>query len=358
MRLAPLPVPHLRLPLSLPSIQKNEAVQLFLLRAQAVRPGFALSRENAAAVAEICARLDGLPLAIELAAARIRAAQPAEHAGPLGPAGWRLLVGGARDLPARQQTLRASLDWSHGLVEPGGAGPLSPSGGVRRRVHAGGGGSRVCGGWPGCAGAGSNRCWTSSCCTAPRRRAGPVTGCSRPSASSPWNAWSGAGKAPAIHRQHAEYYAAWKSRHFQDLNRLETELANLRAAMRWSIDSGQAEPGLTIVCHVWFWSARNAEFRYWLDELLSSPGAQAHSRARMWPCSMPLCRRSAGDDARCQALRDEHLALACELGDQAEQHKAPLSHGISAQRQRRPPGRSRCLCRGVGRRQEAWRSPC
>ena len=115
--LAPLPVPQLQLPLSLPGIQKNEAVQLFVQRAQAVRPGLVLSRENAAAVAEICRQLEGLPLAIELAAARTRLISPHSMLAQLDHR-LGLLVGGARDLPARQHSLRASLAWSHGLLSP------------------------------------------------------------------------------------------------------------------------------------------------------------------------------------------------------------------------------------------------
>jgi predicted ATPase len=91
------------------------AVQLFLDRAAIARPGFALSVDSARAVAEICRRLDGLPLAIELAAARIRVLSPGELLGRLGR---RLaLEGGARDLPERQRTLRATIDWSHQLLD-------------------------------------------------------------------------------------------------------------------------------------------------------------------------------------------------------------------------------------------------
>jgi predicted ATPase len=93
------------------------AVQLFAERAQVADAGFVLGPENVATVAELCARLDGLPLTIELAAARVAVLPPAallQHLDQRIP----LLVGGARDLPPRQQTLRATLDWSYALLSP------------------------------------------------------------------------------------------------------------------------------------------------------------------------------------------------------------------------------------------------
>src|SRR5207249_4728926 len=83
---------------------------------QAARPEFAVTNENAAAVAEICHRLDGLPLAIELAAARVRVLPPEALLRRLARR-LPLLVGGARDLPARQQALRATIAWSHDLLD-------------------------------------------------------------------------------------------------------------------------------------------------------------------------------------------------------------------------------------------------
>jgi predicted ATPase/DNA-binding CsgD family transcriptional regulator len=93
----------------------DEAVELFTDRARHGRPGFALSDDNAAAVGEICRRLDGVPLAIELAAARVRALSLAEILDSLHDR-FRLLTGGARTAVRRQQTLRASVDWSHALL--------------------------------------------------------------------------------------------------------------------------------------------------------------------------------------------------------------------------------------------------
>jgi predicted ATPase/class 3 adenylate cyclase/DNA-binding CsgD family transcriptional regulator len=93
----------------------DEAVDLFAVRARHVRPDFQISEDSAATVAEICARLDGMPLAIELAAARVRALSPTEILDSLHDR-FRLLTGGARTAVRRQQTLRASVDWSHALL--------------------------------------------------------------------------------------------------------------------------------------------------------------------------------------------------------------------------------------------------
>ncbi|MDQ1387380.1 MAG: hypothetical protein QOF56_834 [Acidobacteriaceae bacterium] len=114
----PLPPLALPDPRSLPSLDvlsQYPAIALFVQRAVAAKPDFELNRENSAAVAEICARLDGLPLAIELAAARIKVLSPSSMQRRLASR-LQLLTGGARDLPQRQQTLRAAMDWSYDLL--------------------------------------------------------------------------------------------------------------------------------------------------------------------------------------------------------------------------------------------------
>ena len=115
------PVPPLGLPdpANLPSLARlsqYEAVALFIERARAVKPDFEVTNENAPAVAEVCVRLDGLPLAIELAAARIRILTPQAMLPRLGDR-LGLLSVGARDLPARQQTLRGAIAWSYDLLD-------------------------------------------------------------------------------------------------------------------------------------------------------------------------------------------------------------------------------------------------
>src|SRR5262249_39178985 len=128
------PVPPLALPADpatepMEALAASPAVALFVDRARAVRPGFALTPGNAAAVAEICRRLEGLPLAIELAAARTRLLDPDALLRRL-TASLDALGTGAVDLPERQRTLRATVEWSVGLLEDAQRSLLGTMGGV------------------------------------------------------------------------------------------------------------------------------------------------------------------------------------------------------------------------------------
>jgi len=113
----PLGVPESGTRIGLQQLASYEAVQLFSTRSRAANPAFRITAENAEDVAEICRRLDGLPLAIELAAARIRLFTPKKLLERLSDR-LRILTGGPRDRQARQQTLRSAIDWSYELLEP------------------------------------------------------------------------------------------------------------------------------------------------------------------------------------------------------------------------------------------------
>lgn len=115
--LATLPVPPPGTAPTPEQLLDYESVRLFTRQARAARPAFELTPENAAAVAGICRRLDGLPLALEIAAARIRIFPPAALLNRLDQS-MKLLVGGAADLPERHQTVRAAIDWSYALLTP------------------------------------------------------------------------------------------------------------------------------------------------------------------------------------------------------------------------------------------------
>ncbi len=118
----PLPLPELpahpaRQQIALASLEENPAVRLFIQRAGAVQPDFQLTQGNAASLAEICRRLEGIPLAIELAASRIKLLSPQALLARLERQ-LEILTGGARDLPERQRTMRATLAWSYELLSP------------------------------------------------------------------------------------------------------------------------------------------------------------------------------------------------------------------------------------------------
>jgi predicted ATPase/predicted Ser/Thr protein kinase len=113
----PLPLPDARAASSLAGLMECASIALFVQRAVAVKPGFTLTPKNANTVVEICRRLDGLPLAIELAAARVKILPPAELLARIENR-LELLTGGARDLPERHQTLRRTIEWSYSLLTP------------------------------------------------------------------------------------------------------------------------------------------------------------------------------------------------------------------------------------------------
>ena len=330
------------------------AVALFVDRARAVRPDFALTAENAVTVAEICERLDGLPLAIELAAAHIRAFAAQALLARLSNR-LALLTAGPADLPARQRALRVSIAWSHALLSPADQALFR-----RLAVFAGGctleAAETVCVGddlnvrrgiealldkgllYSSMAHAGRDAAalmgehWTRMNAgehgkeeTSALVRARPRPILDAADADIRFHMYetirefalerlAESGEGPAIGGKHAEYYADFNERYFQDLYRLEAELANLRAAMRWSLDTGQIGPGSEIVSHTWFWSSRCAEWRTWLDSLLKLPGAQHPSRERMSVLFNAAIQALLWEDpSRCQALCDEYLFAAKEL---------------------------------------------
>lgn len=114
----PLDIPDLNIQFKPANLLQFESVQLFVERAQSIATNFLLTDENASTIARICARLDGLPLALELAAARTRVLSPEQLLERIETTRLSLLSGGAKDLPERQQTLRKTLTWSYDLLSP------------------------------------------------------------------------------------------------------------------------------------------------------------------------------------------------------------------------------------------------
>ncbi len=332
-----LPVP----PLGLPPIEylppperlsQFEAVKLFIERAMAVRPDFAVTNENAPAVAQICARLDGLPLAIELAAARIRLLTPQAILSRLEHR-LSLLASGMRDLPARQQTLRGAIDWSHDLLDAPGRRLFA-----RASVFVGGfeleQAETVCGPadelkvdvFDGVAALVDQSLLR-------REDAGEeprflMLETIREYAS---ERLSESSEAEAIRYRHASVYLELAERAQPDLlradqrlwlDRLERDNGNLRAALGWAIESDAAETACRIGFALWrFWQIRGhlREGRDWLERVLKLPHSADHPRQRA------KALEGAGgvaywqnDFSAAEAYYTEALDLHRQLGERAE----------------------------------------
>jgi predicted ATPase/DNA-binding SARP family transcriptional activator len=306
-----MPLPLLEKPLSYRNIVENEAVQLFVMHAKAAQSNFHLNEDNAPIIYEICHKLDGLPLAIELAAARVRLFTPKNMLALLGHR-LQLLVGGERDMPHRQQTLRASFEWSHALLS-------SADQSLFRRLSVFDGGCTLEAAKAVCSEDGLD----------------VLTGIEslldkhlleraedddetrflmfETVREFALDCLDRSGESLFIHCKHADYYVELKEKHLQHVNWLEKEIGNLRAVMRWSIDSGQLEPGFRIVCYDIYWGKRNHEWQYWLEEMLRAPGAQFASEAkRPVIFSAFLQALYQQNFTRCQILFDEYLILAKE----------------------------------------------
>ncbi|MGI8928948.1 MAG: ATP-binding protein [Candidatus Limnocylindrales bacterium] len=286
------PVPPLGLPpagsppLNAEQAARFEAVRLFTERAMAVQPSFVLTDESAPQVVEIVQRLDGLPLAIELAAARTRVLAVSAIRARLGQH-LTLLTGGARDLPERQQTLRGAIDWSYELLE-----------GADRRlferfsVHRGGAylteADSVCG--PPSELGEDVLDGLSSLAEKSLVKAG-LNGFEDPRFSMlvtirdyAHERLSAGQEYEELARRHAQAYLALVESHSSELigrrarevaDRLETDHDNLRAALDWAVEHTEVEFALRFVVAVWrFWQTRGhlLEARERVDRILSLPG--------------------------------------------------------------------------------------
>ncbi|HEX2025524.1 MAG TPA: AAA family ATPase, partial [Actinomycetota bacterium] len=327
-RVDPLPLPRGDGAQELEAVGSCESVMLFLERAAAVRRGFQLTEDNAGPVAAIVERVDGLPLAIELAASRVRALSPdvlLERLDQRLP----LLRGGARDLPARQQTLRDTIRWSHDLLEPAEQRLFA-----RLATFSGGfdleSAEAVCG--PGLdldVLDGTESLVDHSLLRARDGRRGGVRfrmlETIREFAA---ERLAESGDAGEVRRRHAEHFLALaeaaEPRLLIDrawLDRLEEEHDNLRAALRWSIESGEAEPGLRIAGALWrFWQVRShlREGIQWTERLLALPAAaqRTAARARALGAQGSLIYYTVWDARPVRQAYEESLAISRELGDQ------------------------------------------
>jgi predicted ATPase/class 3 adenylate cyclase len=361
---SPLPLPAAAT--AIVDLAANPAVALFGQRARAAQADFALTAETAPVVAEVCRRLDGLPLAIELAAARVKLLPPAallarlEHRLPL-------LIGGARTLPHRQQTLRNTIQWSWDLLQ-------EPEQVLFRRLGVF---------------AGSFTLEAAEAVCNPDGELDVLAGLAtlmdhsfvqqREADSAPrlhvlatlrefaLEHLAAAEDEPEQRRRHAAYYADlaeradaafWHSGRMRAdlLGPLDPERDNLVAALQWSVDHQEAAVGLRLAGRLgsWFYARSPGEGRWWTERLLQLPGADDPTAARgrallgaafcataqfdwsaaaAWYEAAAACFRASAelawlsralvilsvivrgvDDARARALADEAVTLAHAVG--------------------------------------------
>jgi predicted ATPase/class 3 adenylate cyclase len=316
---------------SLPSLEQlsqYEAVRLFIARAKAVDPDFAFNYDNAPAVAEICHRLDGLPLAIELAAARVRMLSPQAMLARLEKR-LPFLTGGARDAPQRHRTLRDTIAWSHDLLDEedrllfrrlavfaGGAtveaaeavanpdGDVDVFGGLERLVEH------------------SLLRQTAEADSEPRFA---MLGTVREFGL---DELARAGEADANFARLAAHVLALFTvgnpelhgpRQGPWLRQLEAEYDNLRTALDWSIAAGNAETSVRLAGSgdvFWYLTGRWSEGREWLGRaLVRQADASAEARAAAL-IALGRLAHFQGDDDQAAPTLEEALALAREAEDQ------------------------------------------
>jgi predicted ATPase len=325
---SPLAQPDPRVLLPAEILTQYEAVRLFVERARAVKADFSVTNENAPAVAEICARLDGLPLAIELAAARIRVLPPHKMLERLGYR-LKLLRGGARDLPTRQQTLRGTIDWSYELLEEDEKtlfGRLSVFSGGRTLEAI----EEICD--P----EGDLEVLEEIESLAEksllRQEEGP-DGESRFVMLETVHEYARekleeSGEAEGIKRAHAQHFLALAEEAEPELNgpdqlewleRLEAEHDNMRAALAWALEFGETELALRLGNGLWwFWYVRGhiSEGRVWLEAALEGDGdVSVAERAWALTGAGVLMIEQHDDLERATALLEEALALSRDVGD-------------------------------------------
>jgi predicted ATPase/DNA-binding NarL/FixJ family response regulator len=344
----PLPVPD---PSHLPptaELATNPAVALFLDRAQATNPNLVLTDEHAAAIAEICVRLDGLPLALELAAARVRLLPPAAMlprlANRLG-----LLTAGPRDLPERQQTLRNAIAWSHDLLSDDEQTLFR-----RLSVFAGGfsleAAETVLDGQTDRRADGQTHDASSlSVCPPVRlsvsvldgiealadhsllRQAEDPQGQARFVMMETIREFAAeqlvaCGEDAAMREQHAVYFAAMAEEASRGLagpeqghwlDKIEAELPNIRVALDGMIGRGETAAAQRMASALLrFWEARGrlSEGRGWIERALALGGEEGAARARALSTAATLARRQ-GDYDRAEALYQESLAIYRAIED-------------------------------------------
>ena len=328
----PLALPAFEQRVILEEAARSPAVRLFVERAQAASPTFALTTENASAVAAICGRLDGLPLALELAAPRIKLLPPSALLARLHHT-LPLLTGGGRDAPARQQTLRATIAWSYDLLDEGERA-------LFRWLAVFAGGCTLEAAEAVCAAAGNGdgergevdvleelgSLLDKSLLQVREQGGEPRFAMLETIREFAMEQLAEEGERGQAREQHAQYFVRLAEDGLEPMQalpsdyftRLEGEQDNLRAAMEWAKEEEQVELALRLVCaHSDFWRIQGhcAEGQLRAEEMLHLKGAvnpRLRSSALVVAGTMA---RLGGDLARAIMRLDQALAVARETGD-------------------------------------------
>jgi predicted ATPase len=322
------PVPPLELPdpRRLPEVEllsQCDALTLFVERSQAAKPSFHITGENGQSVAEVCSRLDGLPLAIELAATRIRLFPPQALLARLSDR-LSLLTGGAKDAPIRQQTLRNTIAWSYDILFPQDQTLFA-----RLSAFAGGctfeAADAVCN-------PDGDLDLLEGLTSLVEKSLLQQEGEDEPRfiMLETIREYAGEklaerGEAEVLRRQHALRYLALVEQAERELegqgqvawlDRLEAELDNLRAALSWTLKAREAELALRLsggLDEFWLWQGYISEGRRWLDDALALGRDQTLARAQALVAAAHVVW-AQDDPERTASLAEEGLALSRSLG--------------------------------------------
>jgi predicted ATPase/class 3 adenylate cyclase len=330
----------------LTALARFSSVALFVQRAQAVKPEFRLTLDNAREVAEICVRLEGLPLAIELAAARMKLLSPQALLARMGRL-LTLLTGSGRDVPARQQTLRNTISWSYHLLN-------IQEQRIFRWLSVFVGGCTLEAAEAVCAGSGNEMDEIASLIDKSLLRSIEQTGEDREEPrllmletirEYGQELLASGGEATAARQAHADYFLQLAEEAVPALdgpllpswlNRLEQEHGNLRVALYWFLDAGQAVMALRLCSALErFWVVRgyrNEGLTFLERALGESAGVTPSVRAKALLVAARLSFMQSDYD-RGKALVQESLALFRELGDKRGIALSLNRLGIAAWRQ-------------------------
>jgi predicted ATPase/class 3 adenylate cyclase len=315
------------------AMSRYEAVELFVERARTAKPSFEITEDNAAAVAEICARLDGLPLAIELAASRIKVLSPPAILGRLEHR-LELLTASARNVPERQRTLRGAIEWSYGLLDDPEKKLFA-----RLSVFRGGGDletMEAVANPDADTGMETLDGLTSLVDSSLLRQIDTGTQELRFGMLETIREFAGERlveefDAKATRRRHAEHFMALAEEaepHFlaedapEWLDRIELEHDNLLDALGWAVEAEEADRGMRAAASLWrFWQLRGhfAVASLWLDRVLVMPGGRTAARAKAHGAAGSIAYWTSGAAATDPNDTERHyreaLAIYRELGD-------------------------------------------